>query len=96
MTWCRDGAVSKSVGSITICRMGIEFNEKALKKLFESVAQTVDDADRAFRATHEGFPFDVVLADASDALPLQLPASTLEAYARAVADGQPFEFILEG
>jgi hypothetical protein len=75
-----------------------KFNEGEYRKRLESIADTLSSADQHFRATHSGLPLDVVRADAPDALPsgITLNDNEIEAYAQAVAAGEPFEFRLLG
>lgn len=76
----------------------IKIDEGEYRKLLESIADTLSAADQHFRATHSGLPLDVVRADAPDALPagITLGENDIEAYAQAVAAGEPFEFRLQG
>jgi hypothetical protein len=76
----------------------IRINEGEYRKLLKSIADSLRAADRHFRATHSGLPLNVVRADARGALPtgITLSKEDLEAYAQAVAAGEPFEFRLEG
>lgn len=77
---------------------GFKFNEREYRKLLESIAADLDAADQHFRSTHAGLPVDVVRADAPSALPvgITLGDDDLDAYARAVAAGEAFEFHLQG
>ena len=75
-----------------------KFNGGEYRKLLKSIADNLSAADLHFRSTHSGLPIDVVRADARDALPsgFTLTDSQIEAYAAAVAAGEPFEFRLLG
>ncbi|SMQ71911.1 hypothetical protein [Agreia sp. VKM Ac-1783] len=75
-------------------RHTIKFSQQGMQDLHAQITANINAADAAFRATHEGFPIDVVEADAAEALPLDLNADGLHAYDVAVASGEPFEFVL--
>lgn len=76
-------------------KVTVKINDDGIRRLYEEVAAKIETADRAFRASHEGFPIDVVEADARTAIPgVQLDADTLHKYATAVSDGEPFRFQL--
>ena len=77
---------------------GFKFNEREYRKLVELIAADLNAADQHFRATHAGLPVDVVRADAPGFLPVSITLSDedLDAYARAVATGEAFEFLLQG
>lgn len=75
---------------------GFQFNERGMRKLFEEIAAKFEAADQKFRRTHTGLPYEVVRADAAQALPdgVELADDDLDKYAAAVAAGEPFEFRL--
>lgn len=69
-------------------------NDEGIRKMLEEIAAKLEAADQHFRQTHEGYPFEVVRNDAPDALPIELNDEGWDAYATAVASGQPFRFEL--
>jgi len=73
-----------------------QFNERGMRKLFKEITAKFEAADENFRRTHTGLPYEVVRADAAQALPagVELGDADLDKYAAAVASGQPFEFRL--
>jgi len=75
-------------------RMRVKMNDEGLRQMFREVASNLEAADESFRATHTGLPFDVVIADAVDALPVELDEAGLIDYAQAVSAGEPFRFEL--
>lgn len=78
------------------CRcMRIEWNEDGLRKMYQEAAANIAAQDEAFRATHTGYPVEVIMADFAELGPsLELPEETLRAYAEAVSAGEPFEWVL--
>lgn len=75
-----------------------KFNDSGYRDLLQKIANDLNAADQKFRSTHTGLPVDVVRSDAPDALPggITLGPIELDAYAQAVAAGDPFEFRLHG
>lgn len=69
-------------------------NDAGLRRVFEEVAAKLEAADESFRVTHTGLSFEVVIADAPDALPVELNEAGLTEYAQAVSAGEPFRFEL--
>ena len=65
--------------------------------MLQQAAERIATLDEAFRATHEGFPVDVVEADVDAAFPgVELPNEAKRQYAEAVSGGLPFRFQLSG
>jgi hypothetical protein len=77
-------------------KVRVNVNDGAMDKVFQRVANGMSEADTAFRATHEGYPEEIVRADADSALPVKLSPEDLDAYAHAVATGADFNFRLGG
>lgn len=73
----------------------MKVNDKAIQRLYEQIAANIAAADQAFRATHEGYPLEVVEVDAQSAIPgVELDQDTIHRYAVAVSRGEPFQFEL--
>ncbi|MFC5931939.1 hypothetical protein D6T64_01445 [Cryobacterium melibiosiphilum] len=73
----------------------VKMNDAGIRRLFEGIAANLEAADCKFRATHEGYPIDVVEADARSAFPgMDLDADILHNYAVAVSKAEPFQFKL--
>lgn len=78
-----------------MAKVTVKLNDKELARLYSQAAVNIEAADRAFRATHEGYPLEVVEADARLAIPgVELDPDTLHRYAVAVSKGEPFLFKL--
>jgi hypothetical protein len=75
--------------------MRIEFNEGGMRRVYEEAAAKIAAQDEAFRATHTGYPVEVIMSDFAELGPsLELPEETLRAYAEAVSSGEPFKWVL--
>ncbi|GAA4678408.1 hypothetical protein [Frondihabitans cladoniiphilus] len=79
-----------------MAKFRVVVSDKALAEVFEQIATAVSEADASFRSTHEGYPEEIVRADAASALPIDLTGEGVDAYALAMATGQDFEFQLGG
>jgi adenosine/AMP kinase len=78
-----------------MAKVRVKMNDDGIRRLYEEIAANIGAADRAFRASHEGFPIEVVEADARRAIPgVEMDADTLHNYAAAVSEGVPFQFKL--
>ena len=78
-----------------MAKVTVKVNDDGIRRLYEEIATKIDAADRAFRNSHEGFPLEVVEADARTAIPgVELDNDTLHRYAVAVTEGAPFQFEL--
>jgi hypothetical protein len=77
-------------------KVRVNVNDGTMDVVFQRVAKAMSEADTAFRATHEGYPQEIVRADADSAFPVNLSPEDLNAYAHAVATGADFEFRLGG
>lgn len=78
-----------------MAKVTVKMNEDGIRRLYKEIAAKIEAADRAFRSSHEGFPIEVVEADARTAIPgVELDADTLHNYAVAVSEGAPFQFKL--
>jgi hypothetical protein len=77
--------------------MRIEFNEDGMRRMLEEAAENIRKADESFRATHAGYPVEVVMADfASQGPAIDMPEAMLREYAECVSGGKPFKFVLQG
>lgn len=77
--------------------MNIEWDEEGMRAVLREAAETIAGYDAAFRATHEGYPVEVVEADVEGAFPgVELPAGMKHEYAMAVSEGKPFRIELTG
>lgn len=75
--------------------MRIEFNEEGMRRMYEEAAANLAAQDEAFRATHTGYPVEVIMADFAELGPsVELPESKLREYAEAVSAGEPFKWVL--
>ena len=78
-----------------MAKMRVKMNDAGIRHLFEGIAAKIEAAGSKFRATHEGYPIDVVESDALSAFPgIDLDADTLHNYAVAVSKAEPFQFKL--
>ena len=78
-------------------KIRVKVNQRGIQTLFARISSDLHGADRHFRETHGGYPLDVVRRDAPRALPgINLGDDGWDAYAAAVAGGDPFEFELRG
>lgn len=75
--------------------VSFKMSPEGYRRLLEEAAAKISEQDHRFRATHKGLPVEVVMADFADLGPaLELPEETLRAYATAVSNGDPFEWVL--
>ena len=78
-----------------MAKVTVKLNDDGIRRLYEDIAARIEAADRAFRASHGGFPIEVVESDARTAiLGVELDDDTLHDYAVAVSNGAPFQFEL--
>jgi hypothetical protein len=66
-----------------------------MKSLMREIHANIEAADKQFRATHEGLPIAVIVADFAEFGPgVELNEDVLHSYAGAVSSGEPFEWHL--
>lgn len=66
-----------------------------MKSVLRQIQANIEAADNQFRATHEGLPVDVIVADFTEFGPgVELTEEALRSYAAAVSSGERFEWHL--
>jgi hypothetical protein len=66
-----------------------------MESILRQVQANIEAADKQFRATHEGLPVDVIVADFAEFGPdVELTEEALNTYAAAVSSGEPFAWHL--
>ena len=73
-------------------------NEAGMREMFAGIAQKIEDADRSFRRQYEGKPVDEVkprVGAAFAAIGVDLAASQIDDYAKAVSAREPFKWVLK-
>jgi len=70
-------------------------NSRGMQAVLRQMQANIEAADRQFRATHQGLPIDVIVADFAEFGPdVELTQEALHSYAEAVSSGEPFEWHL--
>ncbi|WP_217183384.1 hypothetical protein [Streptomyces sp. AC495_CC817] len=87
------GCLGKVVGA-----MEFKWNEAGLRQLRDEIGRKIADADRRFRAQHEGKPVGEVQPRVKRwfaAIGVDLPANQIADYARAVSAREPFKWVVK-
>jgi hypothetical protein len=68
---------------------------RGMQSVLRQIQASIEAADKQFRATHEGLPINVIVADFAEFGPgVELTREALHSYAEAVSSGEPFEWHL--
>ncbi len=66
-----------------------------MESVLRQIQANIESVDKQFRATHEGLPVHVIVADFAEYGPgVELAEEALHCYAEAVCSGGPFEWRL--
>lgn len=73
----------------------VKMNDRGMQSVLRQIQANIEATDRQFRATHQGLPVDVIVADFAEFGPkVELSEEAQHSYAEAVSSGESFEWHL--